>query len=339
MGSRAIVVVCRDADVGARRASASTGSRRDLHAHRPPVLRRPPNRRWPASARPRRAPACGSELETDWLVLDCELLPWSAKAQELIDAPVRAPSAPPAARRWPRAVAVLERAAARGLDVGELLDAHARARRARRPLQRRLPALLWPVTASRTCGSRRSTCSPPRRGASSSATTPGTSSTATRSSPPTPTGSGAPTAASSTSPTRPSRGRDRVVGDADRRRRRGHGRQAAGLHRPRPQGPRAAGRQGAAAASTCGSSTAPSTTRPTSSSRLRSRALGRKRSLASREFALGVEALERFVRGRAAVPRARVRVRGAGAGERAGRPAAVTAALPIHYRSRRQFRP
>ena len=30
--------------------------------------------------------------------------------------------------------------------------------------------------------------------------------------------------------------------------------------------------------------------------RLRSRALGRKRSLASREFALGVEALERFVR-------------------------------------------
>ena len=30
--------------------------------------------------------------------------------------------------------------------------------------------------------------------------------------------------------------------------------------------------------------------------RLRSRGLGRKRSLASREFALGVEALERFVR-------------------------------------------
>ena len=28
-----------------------------------------------------RAPACGSTLETDWLVLDCELLPWSAKAR------------------------------------------------------------------------------------------------------------------------------------------------------------------------------------------------------------------------------------------------------------------
>ena len=31
--------------------------------------------------------------------------------------------------------------------------------------------------------------------------------------------------------------------------------------------------------------------------RLRERGLGRKRSLASREFALGIEALERFVRG------------------------------------------
>ena len=52
----------------------------------------------------------------------------------------------------------------------------------------------------------------------------------------------------------------------------------------------------AGAASTCGSSTAPSTTRP----RPRPPALPRprpKRSLASREFALGVEALERFVRG------------------------------------------
>ena len=65
------------------------------------------------------------------------------------------------------------------------------------------------------------------------------------------------------------------------------------LHRPRRRASRASS---AAAASTCGSSTAPSTTRPSQLDRLRSRALGRKRSLASREFALGVEALERFAR-------------------------------------------
>ena len=34
--------------------------------------------------RGRRAPACGTSSAPDWLVLDCELLPWSAKAMELI---------------------------------------------------------------------------------------------------------------------------------------------------------------------------------------------------------------------------------------------------------------
>ena len=49
----------------------------------------------------------------------------------------------------------------------------------------------------------------------------------------------------------------------------------------------------------------------------------RKRSLALREFALGVEALERFVRARAAAARARVRLRRARAGKRAGGPEVV----------------
>lgn len=41
----------------------------------------------------------------------------------------------------------------------------------------------------------------------------------------------------------------------------------------------------------------PEYTRPEHLERLRSRNVGRKRSLAVREFALGVEGLERFVRG------------------------------------------
>ena len=68
----------------------------------------------------------------------------------------------------------------------------------------------------------------------------------------------------------------------------------------------------------------PEYTDPTQIERLRARGLGRKRSLAAaRVRASGVEALERFVRARAAVPRARVRVRRARARERAGRPAAL----------------
>ena len=84
------------------------------------------------------------ELETDWVCLDCELMPWSAKAQELLRHAVRGRSAPrPRAaldggrRRRSRA------AAERGVDVG---DAAASGRR-RAPsdvdaLRRRLPALL-----------------------------------------------------------------------------------------------------------------------------------------------------------------------------------------------------
>ncbi|MDP9390613.1 MAG: polynucleotide kinase-phosphatase, partial [Actinomycetota bacterium] len=61
------------------------------------------------------------ELASDWLLLDTELLPWSAKAGELIRSQYAAVGA--AARASvPAAVAELETAAARGLDVGGLLD-------------------------------------------------------------------------------------------------------------------------------------------------------------------------------------------------------------------------
>ena len=55
--------------------------------------------------------------------------------------------------------------------------------------------------------------------------------------------------------------------------------------------------------------------------RLRSRSVGRKRSLALREYALGLEALDRVARGRAVVAGPRVRVRRPGPGVRASRPA------------------
>jgi protein phosphatase len=52
----------------------------------------------------------------------------------------------------------------------------------------------------------------------------------------------------------------------------------------------------------------PEYTEPANFERLRERGDGRKRSLASREFALGIEALERFVRGAWPVERAQSRV-------------------------------
>ena len=60
------------------------------------------------------------ELSSDWLLFDAELLPWSAKAGDLIRNQYAAVGA--AARAVvPAAVKVLERAVGRGLDVGNLL--------------------------------------------------------------------------------------------------------------------------------------------------------------------------------------------------------------------------
>ena len=61
------------------------------------------------------------ELNTSWLLLDAELLPWSAKAGQLLRDQYAAVGA--AARAsLPAAVDVLERAAAAGLEVGALLE-------------------------------------------------------------------------------------------------------------------------------------------------------------------------------------------------------------------------
>jgi protein phosphatase len=63
-----------------------------------------------------------AELETDWLLLDTELMPWNAKAEQLIiDQYASVGAAAQAA--LPVAVSALASAEARGIDVAELLGA------------------------------------------------------------------------------------------------------------------------------------------------------------------------------------------------------------------------
>lgn len=86
-----------------------------------------------------------------------------------------------------------------------------------------------------------------------------------------------------------------MVGRDDERRRRRDGRQAGRLRRPWPRGL-------AQPALKCRGREhlriiyGPEYTEPANLDRLRSRGLGAKRALALREFALGIEGLERFVR-------------------------------------------
>ncbi|GAB3967421.1 polynucleotide kinase-phosphatase [Actinoallomurus acanthiterrae] len=122
MGSRAVVVVARDAATAAARFGVDDGTTGAVYTR----TGRPffPDPATTEEFLERVRTAAGGlfeELETGWLVLDCELMPWSAKAVELLRTQYAATGA--AARAaLPMAADVLDRAAARGLDVGALRD-------------------------------------------------------------------------------------------------------------------------------------------------------------------------------------------------------------------------
>ncbi|MCK2237098.1 MULTISPECIES: polynucleotide kinase-phosphatase [unclassified Crossiella] len=120
MGSRAVVLVCRDEDTARKRFGVAgpgvihTRTGRDFFAD---------DRGDELLAGVRDAiGAAGlwAELDTDWLLLDAELLPWSAKAGGLIREQYAAVGAA-ATAALPVAADTLRQAAGRGLDVAELL--------------------------------------------------------------------------------------------------------------------------------------------------------------------------------------------------------------------------
>ncbi|BAL85319.1 putative serine/threonine protein phosphatase [Actinoplanes missouriensis 431] len=116
-------VVCEEKHMGSRAvvrvSAAGAGDAIWTRTGRPffgPELDEPLLARVRAAAAPLFA-----ELETDWLLLDAELLPWSAKAGSLIRDHYAGVGA--AGRSaLPAALAVLDRTAARGLDVAALRD-------------------------------------------------------------------------------------------------------------------------------------------------------------------------------------------------------------------------
>jgi protein phosphatase len=124
MGSRAVAVVCRDAETAARRFGVQDGPAGAVYTRTGRSFFQDPALTEALLARIRTAAKTAglwAELDTDWLVLDCELLPWSAKAMELVRVQYAATGA--AARAaLPAAAHALEAAAARGLEVADLRD-------------------------------------------------------------------------------------------------------------------------------------------------------------------------------------------------------------------------
>ncbi|MEU2184987.1 polynucleotide kinase-phosphatase, partial [Streptomyces thermolilacinus] len=123
MGSRAVVLVCRDAAAARERfgVDGPTGS----------LYTRTGRPFFPDGAttetvldRVRAAVTAAGlwdELDTDWLLLDAELMPWSLKAGGLLRSQYAAVGAA-AGASLPGATATLEAVAARGVDVSALLE-------------------------------------------------------------------------------------------------------------------------------------------------------------------------------------------------------------------------
>jgi protein phosphatase len=122
MGSRAVVVLCRDAGNAASRFGVTDGSTGAIHTRTGRPFFDTPAMTEAFLARLRRAAEAAGifdELETGWLLLDCELMPWSAKAQGLLRDQYASVGAA-ALASLPPTIAAIEQAARRGIESGDL---------------------------------------------------------------------------------------------------------------------------------------------------------------------------------------------------------------------------
>ncbi|MEV5313691.1 polynucleotide kinase-phosphatase [Streptomyces sp. NPDC052610] len=123
MGSRAVVLVCKDAEAARKRfgVDGPTGS---LYTRTGRPFFDDDTTTEAILGRLREAiGAAGlwTGLDTDWLLLDAELMPWSLKASGLLRSQYAAVGAASGAV-FPGVLAALEGAAARGVDTGGLLE-------------------------------------------------------------------------------------------------------------------------------------------------------------------------------------------------------------------------
>ncbi len=122
MGSRAVALVCRDAEA-ARKRWGVDGPIGSLYTRTGRPFFDDESVTEQILGRLRSAieeAGLWSELDTDWLLLDAELMPWSLKAQGLLRSQYAAVGAASGAV-FPGTLAALEGAAARGVDVSDLL--------------------------------------------------------------------------------------------------------------------------------------------------------------------------------------------------------------------------
>ncbi len=149
MGSRMVAVICRDPSIAAARFAddgrqgvlftrTGRGFFDDQETERVIVER---------LVRAAEDAGVWDQLETGWMVIDCELLPWSIKAQALIDRQY-APVGAAAAHDLGAAATIVERAAMRGLEVNELKSSLERRRDAVARYRKAYAAYSWSIESA-----------------------------------------------------------------------------------------------------------------------------------------------------------------------------------------------
>jgi protein phosphatase len=126
MGSRAVVIVCRDED-SARKCFGVEGEGQGI------VYTRTGRRFFSEAAMERgflerfakaiQASGFWDEFKTDWFCFDCELMPWSVKAQDLLRNQYAAVGAS-ARNALTVATELLKRAGKTGIDVGRIAESY-----------------------------------------------------------------------------------------------------------------------------------------------------------------------------------------------------------------------
>jgi protein phosphatase len=123
MGSRAIVVICRDADSARKRFGIMEGESGACYTRTGRRFFNDATLESQFLERVRHAVETADiweSLKTDWVCLDCELMPWSAKAQELLRQQY-APTGAAARAALPAAITAL-RAAAGNPEIAALAE-------------------------------------------------------------------------------------------------------------------------------------------------------------------------------------------------------------------------
>ena len=123
MGSRAVVIVCRDADTARKRFGVMEGENGVCYTRTGRRFFNDVSLEAQFLDRIRKAvekAGIWEDLKTDWVCLDCELMPWSAKAQELLRQQY-APTGAAARASLPAVVTALNAAQA-NIDVAALLE-------------------------------------------------------------------------------------------------------------------------------------------------------------------------------------------------------------------------